>query len=576
MAAFCRARDLSPATLRRWLNRHAAGGATALAARWGEKRGERRSLTPDDAEWIIGHYTDLDHPLITVETVFASYKQRCEDAHRPHASIGTVRALCDEPRVQHLKELAQVGQREFLAKRGACITRTRAESLPGDVYVSDHRQFDAACVWDDGKIVFPWLTAWEDYASTAIVGWVLSDKPNSETIKASLRRAILDFGVPTKVHTDNGKDYRARLFVGGRTILRQRAYHYEPDASAFDGLYVRLNCQTIYAVPYNARTKIIERFNAFLRSRFDPGCVGDRGSNVVERPAGVDDLLARTRQAVDEKRPVGLAHGTLPTRAEFAQLVGEFVQWYNNRAGEAEGLRGRTPNQVWQQAPRLRRVTADALSLLLMAHRDVTVCNGRVGFSIKGVRLEWYSDILHAHWAGKTVTVRFDPDDLAAVSVHEAGNDAFIASATLCVKVPGYSADHELTARAVAEVGRHNKRLLQMIDAGRQAERVYASDAAHVWQGRPDPRHLPPAVPDLPATPVEPVRTGLEKPARRAAAALRDAREAQRAVNDAVAEPATSALIDALFHQTPRPAPAADAPAARLQDFFQTTPTTED
>ena len=56
-----------------------------------------------------------------------------------------------------------------------------------------------------------------DWRSQKIVGWVLSEGPNSRTILIAFARAMRDTsnqGGPDRVYIDNGKDYAAEAFIG--------------------------------------------------------------------------------------------------------------------------------------------------------------------------------------------------------------------------------------------------------------------------------------------------------------------------------------------------------------------------
>lgn len=84
----------------------------------------------------------------------------------------------------------------------------------GVIWLGDHCQLD---IWVRyrGEIIRPWLTAWMDWRSREIVGWVLTSSPNGGTILAPLRVGILDpsnAGGPDIVCIDNGKDYDGPRF----------------------------------------------------------------------------------------------------------------------------------------------------------------------------------------------------------------------------------------------------------------------------------------------------------------------------------------------------------------------------
>ena len=82
----------------------------------------------------------------------------------------------------------------------------------GQRWVSDHKQMDFWVCWRS-QIIRPWLTVWMDWRTRKIVGWTLSDSPNSSTILGSFGVAMRDpanFGGPAEIVCDNGRDFVER------------------------------------------------------------------------------------------------------------------------------------------------------------------------------------------------------------------------------------------------------------------------------------------------------------------------------------------------------------------------------
>jgi len=79
--------------------------------------------------------------------------------------------------------MARKGETAWNRKYGCYIERDYSNVVCGKVWVSDHAQIDVACKTPDGKIVFPWVTAWRDYKSGKWLGWLLQcGHPNSDHI----------------------------------------------------------------------------------------------------------------------------------------------------------------------------------------------------------------------------------------------------------------------------------------------------------------------------------------------------------------------------------------------------------
>ncbi|MDL2258877.1 DUF1018 domain-containing protein [Eubacteriales bacterium OttesenSCG-928-K08] len=89
------------------------------------------------------------------------------------------------------------------------------------VWFGDHHQFDCFVLDEHGKPVRPWITVWYDAATGAVVGWVISTNPNTETITEAFVNAVAHtkhspfYGLPAALYIDNGKDYRSKTFETG-------------------------------------------------------------------------------------------------------------------------------------------------------------------------------------------------------------------------------------------------------------------------------------------------------------------------------------------------------------------------
>ena len=114
--------------------------------------------------------------------------------------------------------MARHGEAAWNRKYGMYIERDYSNILCGEVWVGDHAQLDVAVADSDGKPFFPWVTAWRDMKSGKWLGWLLHrEPPNADQVFQSFYYACRDFGIPRHIYIDNGKDYRAKDFAGGRT-----------------------------------------------------------------------------------------------------------------------------------------------------------------------------------------------------------------------------------------------------------------------------------------------------------------------------------------------------------------------
>lgn len=117
----------------------------------------------------------------------------------------------------------------------------------GDVLVGDgHRLAFQVINPFDGKPCRPTLVAYQDWKSGAMVGFELMLEENTQCIASALRNSIINLGkIPQFVYQDNGKAFKSKYFIEDETL---------------SGLFVNLGIQPVFAKPYNAKAKVIERF----------------------------------------------------------------------------------------------------------------------------------------------------------------------------------------------------------------------------------------------------------------------------------------------------------------------------
>lgn len=142
-------------------------------------------------------------------------------------------------------------------------------------WVSDHHLADVLVKNKCGKIVRPWITAYQDAKSRKIVACTVYDgSPNATRIKQTLRIGITEYGIPEEVYTDNGKDYLS-------TDLN-------PDSP--NSVLNLLGIKKRRAKPYHGQSKPIERFFKTLEERFGKLFYSYIGSDGKNRPEHMKKL----------------------------------------------------------------------------------------------------------------------------------------------------------------------------------------------------------------------------------------------------------------------------------------------
>ena len=82
---------------------------------------------------------------------------------------------------------------------------------------------------------------------------------NTQCIASALRNAIINLDmIPTIVYQDNGKAFKAKYFQQTNDFSEE----------GFTGIYQKLGIKSVFARPYNARAKVIERFFREFQEEF--------------------------------------------------------------------------------------------------------------------------------------------------------------------------------------------------------------------------------------------------------------------------------------------------------------------
>jgi len=254
------------------------------------------------------------------------------------------------------KVFGRGGMKELNDKVLPYFDRDPESISANEIWVADHHQLDIAVKWWDGSIIFPWVTMFIDMRSWKIVGWALTNTPNSQSIMTALKRGIKAYGIPDYVYIDNGKDFVSRQFMGGELRIGKALKNDE--VIEINGIYGELGIKTKNALPFNPQAKTIERLFAILEEQFGKFSKGYRGNRVINRP---------------EQLKNEIANGNLYNISQFKNMFDGYVIRYNAEEGREESkyLKGLSPDRCY--AENLKKspvVNPGSLRLLMMPIGD--------------------------------------------------------------------------------------------------------------------------------------------------------------------------------------------------------------
>lgn len=173
--------------------------------------------------------------------------------------------------------LARDGEKALSDKVEPYIKRDASLLDVGDILVADGHKLAFQVINPfTGKPCRATLVGFLDWKSTALVGYEIMLEENTQCIASALRNAIINLDmIPKIVYQDNGRAFRAKYFTDDKGF----------GELGFYGLYAKFGIETVFARPYNARSKVIERFFKEFQEGFEKLMPSYVGSSIINKPA---------------------------------------------------------------------------------------------------------------------------------------------------------------------------------------------------------------------------------------------------------------------------------------------------
>lgn len=210
--------------------------------------------------------------------------------------------------------LARDGEKALSDKVEPYIKRDASLLDVGDILVADgHKLAFQVTNPFTGKPCRATLVGFLDWKSTALVGYEIMLEENTQCIASALRNAIINLDmIPKIVYQDNGRAFRAKYFTDDKGF----------GELGFYGLYAKLGIETVFARPYNARSKVIERFFKEFQEGFEKLMPSYVGSSIINKPA----YLKR-----NEKIHRNLHQEFIPTIEETIKMIDMWLKFKNSQ-----------------------------------------------------------------------------------------------------------------------------------------------------------------------------------------------------------------------------------------------------
>lgn len=323
-----------------------------------------------------------------------------------------VKTLMEEKSSAHYL-LAQ-GTREWKRTKMIKARRDTGALMVMELIQGDSHTFDCwvSIKRDNGKLsaIKPVLTAFIDTRSRCLVGWGISEMPDSQIMKKVLLNMIYEKsdgevpfkGVPKYLLIDNGKDFTAETLTG-----RPRNIRVDFDQET-KGFYRSIGIQDEFrSLPYQAWSKgQIERSFGTVCSTFTKWL----GSYVGTLTG------SRTSEKIKKDIKKMLENNELMTLEEFTEKFGVWLkEGYHKR--KHSGLKEQNepvpiPIEVYMNAEKYEKAAPPRTyaEMLLMKSEEALVR----ATGIRKFGFDYLAEEL-GEYIGRKVTIRYNPDDITRI-----------------------------------------------------------------------------------------------------------------------------------------------------------------
>jgi hypothetical protein len=262
----------------------------------------------------------------------------------------------------------------------------------GDVIVGDGHQLNFQVVDPyTGKPCRPKVVLFWDWRSSYVLGWELMLEESIQCITSALRNSIICLGkIPKCVYLDNGRAFKAKVFTSDINLTDTEIL----------GLFKRLKIEAHFALPYNARSKPIERIFRIINDQLERLTPTYVGSCIGDKPAWLKP---------NEKFARSMRSPHIPT---IEETNGLFLWWRNRYVGTPTRARdGLRPKDIFDQG-KGAGVELRELDYLMMSgeirrvHRNGITWLGR----------HWYNEALCG--LNDEVLIKYSYSDLSKIYIY--------------------------------------------------------------------------------------------------------------------------------------------------------------
>ena len=288
--------------------------------------------------------------------------------------------------------LARDGEKALSDKVEPYIKRDASLLEVGDILVADGHVLNFNVINPfTGKPTRATLVGFLDWKSTALVGYEIMLEENTQCIASALRNAIINLDmIPKIVYQDNGRAFRAKYFTDDKSFTEL----------GFNGLYSKLGIETVFARPYNARAKVIERFFKEFQEGFEKLLPSYVGSSIQNKPA----YMMR-----NEKLHKNWHNEYIPTIEETIKMINLWLNFKNSQP--CPNAQDKTIAEVLGERRR-QNVDINLLDDLMLATEVKTIQRNGIRF----LNCDYFDERLYGFKS--KVLIKYNLFDLTSIKVY--------------------------------------------------------------------------------------------------------------------------------------------------------------
>ena len=238
------------------------------------------------------------------------------------------------------------------------------------------------------------LIGFLDWKSGGLVGYDIMLEENTQNIANALRNAILNMDkIPEYVYQDNGRAFKSKFFNGDSKF----------EELGFTGVYKKLGITPVYATPYNARAKVIERFFLDFQESFEKLMPSYIGTSIDNKPAYMNRNEKLHKQIHSQKA------NFVPTIEQALILIKEWLKFKHSQP-----CPNNSNKTIAQMLATIQKQNIDESQLDDLMMDTVVKHIGRNG--IRFLKADYFNDALYG--IREKAVIKYNLSDLSYIKVY--------------------------------------------------------------------------------------------------------------------------------------------------------------